>query len=37
VTALRLALAQANPVVGDLAGNAEQVLVYARAATAARA
>ena len=37
MTALRLALAQANPVVGDLAGNAEQILVYARAAVAAGA
>jgi len=34
---LRLALAQANPVVGDLAGNSEQVLRYAREAAAAGA
>ena len=34
MTALRLALAQANPVVGDLAGNTEQVLSYARRAVA---
>jgi len=34
---LRLALAQANPVVGDLAGNAEQVLRYAKDAAAAGA
>lgn len=31
---LRLALAQSNPVVGDLAGNAEQIVVAARAAAA---
>lgn len=29
---LRLALAQSNPVVGDLAGNAEQIVAAARAA-----
>ncbi|GAA4264890.1 NAD+ synthase [Frondihabitans peucedani] len=34
---LRLALAQTNPVVGDLAGNAEQLLEAARAARAAGA
>ena len=34
---LRLALAQANPVVGDLAGNSEQVLRYAKEAAAAGA
>ncbi len=34
---LRLALAQTNPIVGDLAGNAEQVLDAARAAAAAGA
>jgi NAD+ synthase (glutamine-hydrolysing) len=31
---LRLALAQSNPVVGDLAGNAEQIIAAARAASA---
>lgn len=31
---LRLALAQSNPVVGDLAGNAEQIVAAARAAAA---
>lgn len=31
---LRLALAQSNPVVGDLAGNAQQIVVAARAAAA---
>jgi NAD+ synthase (glutamine-hydrolysing) len=31
---LRLALAQSNPVVGDLAGNAEQIVAAARAAVA---
>jgi len=34
---LRLALAQTNPIVGDLAGNAEQVVDAARAAVAAGA
>lgn len=31
---LRLALAQSNPVVGDLVGNAEQIVAAARTATA---
>lgn len=31
---LRLALAQSNPLVGDLAGNAEQIVAAARAAAA---
>ncbi|MBX9717878.1 MAG: NAD+ synthase [Microbacteriaceae bacterium] len=31
---LRLALAQSNPLVGDLAGNAEQIVAAARSATA---
>ena len=34
---LRVALAQANPVVGDLTGNAAQVLRYAAEAQAAGA
>ncbi|MGA1811659.1 NAD+ synthase [Frondihabitans sp. 4ASC-45] len=34
---LRLALAQTNPVVGDLAGNADQIVEAARAARAAGA
>ena len=34
---LRLALAQTNPIVGDLAGNAEQVVAAARAAAASGA
>ncbi len=34
---LRLALAQANPVVGDLSGNSDQVLRYAKEAAAAGA
>ena len=34
---LRLALGQSNPVVGDLRGNAEQVLSAAREAHAAGA
>lgn len=34
---LRLALAQTNPIVGDLAGNAEQVIAAARDARAAGA
>ena len=34
---LRLALAQANPVVGDLTGNSEQLLTYAKQAAAAGA
>ena len=34
---LRLALAQTNPIVGDLVGNAEQVLAAAREAAAAGA
>jgi NAD+ synthase (glutamine-hydrolysing) len=29
---LRLAIAQSNPVVGDLAGNSEQIVAAARAA-----
>jgi len=32
VTDLRLALAQSNPIVGDIAGNAEQILAAARLA-----
>ena len=31
---MRLALAQLNPVVGDLRGNAERILVAARSASA---
>jgi len=37
VVSLRLALAQTNPIVGDLVGNADQVLEAARAAAAAGA
>jgi NAD+ synthase (glutamine-hydrolysing) len=37
VAQLRLALAQANPVVGDLSGNSDQVVAYARRAAAAGA
>jgi NAD+ synthase (glutamine-hydrolysing) len=37
VPVLRVALAQANPVVGDLTGNAAQVVGYAAAAAAAGA
>ena len=37
MVSLRLALAQTNPVVGDLTGNAEQLLAAARAAAAAGA
>jgi len=37
VTALRLALAQTNPIVGDIAGNAAQIVAAARNAGAAGA